>query len=316
MPDLRDRVQSNYGKLTRVQKGLIQAILTNYEDYIFLSVDEAAKRLDVHKSTLVRLAQSLGYDGYTGLRKVLQNLYRQEITPGEKLGRTLSEVQSDSLFQQVIETEIMYLKESLKTIRNEDIHKAAELLSDARRVFICGRGPQRPLAQQLEFRLRRFRFDVRSITDEGRAILEELQLLTKEDVLLLFSFLDVPQEHRNAIALARDVGCPAILITDSVAKEMLDHVAVTLAARRGPATLYHTNMVPLAIMTAIILAIAKRKTEDILPALDHLQELRHRFGYEYTVTHRQGGETQPIAFLSYPTSSKRPPGVSDSIAHT
>lgn len=316
MPDLRDRVQSNYGKLTRVQKGLIQAILTNYEDYIFLSVDEAAKRLDVHKSTLVRLAQSLGYDGYTGLRKVLQNLYRQEITPGEKLGRTLSEVQSDSLFQQVIETEIMYLKESLKTIRNEDIHKAAELLSDARRVFICGRGPQRPLAQQLEFRLRRFRFDVRSITDEGRAILEELQLLTKEDVLLLFSFLDVPQEHRNAIALARDVGCPAILITDSVAKEMLDHVAVTLAARRGPATLYHTNMVPLAIMTAIILAIAKRKTADILPALDHLQELRHRFGYEYTVTHRQGGETQPIAFLSYPTSSKRPPGVSDSIAHT
>lgn len=291
MPDLRDRVQSNYGKLTRVQKGLIQAILTNYEDYIFLSVDEAAKRLDVHKSTLVRLAQSLGYDGYTGLRKVLQNLYRQEITPGEKLGRTLSEVQSDSLFQQVIETEIMYLKESLKTIRNEDIHKAAELLSDARRVFICGRGPQRPLAQQLEFRLRRFRFDVRSITDEGRAILEELQLLTKEDVLLLFSFLDVPQEHRNAIALARDVGCPAILITDSVAKEMLDHVAVTLAARRGPATLYHTNMVPLAIMTAIILAIAKRKTADILPALDHLQELRHRFGYEYTVTHRQGGET-------------------------
>jgi len=49
----------------------------------------------------VRLAQGLGYDEYTGLRGVLQGLYRQEITPGEKLGRTLSEVQNDSLFQQI-----------------------------------------------------------------------------------------------------------------------------------------------------------------------------------------------------------------------
>lgn len=284
--NLRDRVQEHFAVLTRVQKDLIQSILTDYEEYIFLSVDEAAKQLGVHKSTLVRLAQSLEYDGYTDLRGDLQELYRQEITPGEKLGKTLAEVQTENLYQQVVETETLYLKDSLKTIHNKDIHKAARLLNGARKVFICGRGPQGPLAELFAFRLRRFHLDVVAIAEEGRAILERLQLLTKDDVLVLFSFLAVPQEHRNAIVLARDVKCPAILITDSVAKEMLDHVTVTLAARRGPATIYHTNMVPLAIMTAIILDVAKQRGPEAIAALERLQELRRRFGYEHSVIHQ------------------------------
>lgn len=284
MGDLRGSVASQFAQLTRVQKNLIQTILSDYEEYIFLSVDEAAKVLHVHKSTLVRLAQSLGYAGYTDLRSDLQDLYRQEITPGEKLGKTLSEVQSENLYQQVVETETLFLKESLKTIQVEDIHAAAKLLIGARRSFICGRGPQGPLALLFEFRLRRFGLDVQAITEEGRAILEQLQLLTKDDVLVVFSFIAVPQEHRHAISLAREIGCPVILITDSVAKEMVDHVTVTLAARRGPATIYHTNMVPLAIVTAIILSIAKLKSDEVIPALNRLQDLRRRFGYEYTLT--------------------------------
>ena len=287
MSDLRANVEAGFAQLTRVQKNLIQTILADYEEYIFLSVDEAAKTLSVHKSTLVRLAQSLGYGGYTDLRSDLQDLYRQEITPGEKLGKTLSEVQSDNLYQQVVETETMFLKESLKTIQVEDIHAAAELVIGARRTFICGRGPQGPLAKLFEFRLRRFGFDVQAITDEGRAILEQLQLLTEDDVLIVFSFIAVPQEHRNAISLAREIDCPVILITDSVAKEMVDHVTITLAARRGPATIYHTNMVPLGILNAIVLNIAKLKSSDVIPMLNRLQDLRRRFGYEYALVHHE-----------------------------
>ncbi|MCK4570710.1 MurR/RpiR family transcriptional regulator [Candidatus Bipolaricaulota bacterium] len=287
MGNLRNNVETAFAQLTRVQKNLIQTILADYEEYIFLSVDEAAKALNVHKSTLVRLAQSLGYGGYTALRGELQDLYRQEITPGEKLGKTLSEVQPENLYQQVVETETMFLKESLKTIQVEDIHAAAHLLIGARRTFICGRGPQGPLAELFEFRLRRFGFDVQAITDEGRAILEQLQLVTEEDALIVFSFIAVPQEHRHAISLAREIGCPVILITDSVAKEMVDHVAITLAARRGPATIYHTNMVPLAIITAIILDIAKLKASEVIPALNRLQDLRRQFGYEYALTHHE-----------------------------
>ncbi len=285
MPTIRERVQSKFPDLPPVQKGLIQRILSEYEDFIFLSVDDAARRLEVHKSTLVRLAQSLGYEGYAHMREQLQDLYRQEITPGKKLGRSLADVHEDDLYQQVIETEILYLRESLKTIRTEDIHKAARMLLTARRVFVCGKGPQRLLTDLFEFRLRRFQFDVMSIWEEGRAILEKLQLLTRHDVLVMISFNAFLKEHRDALCIAKEMGTPVVLITDSVAKDMLSQVDLTLAARRGPATIYHTNIVPMAIVSAIILDIARLHESASLASLERLHDLRRRYGYERSLFH-------------------------------
>ncbi len=98
MADLRTRVRKGFSSLTAAQKRLIQEILSHYEDYVFLSVDEAADKLGVHKSSLVRLAQALNYDGYPGLRADLQLIYRQEISPGSKLGHTLTELSDEHIF--------------------------------------------------------------------------------------------------------------------------------------------------------------------------------------------------------------------------
>lgn len=260
-------------------------MLSDYEEYVFLTVNEAATSLNVHKSTLVRLAQGLGYDGYADLRSQLQLLYRQEIAPDRKLGRTLADIQKDSLYQQVVDTEILYLKESLKTIQTEDIHTAAEMLINAKRIFIYGKKPQQQLADEFEFRLRRFQLNVWSISDEGRAIFEMLQLLKADDVLIVISFNAFLREHLAAISIAKEAACPIILLTDTVAKDMLDDVDLTLAARRGPATIYHTNIVPMAISAAIILDIARIKAPEILPSLEKLHEMRRRYGYDGSLYH-------------------------------
>ncbi len=282
MTEIRDRLQQRFSSLTKAQKWAARQILENYEHFVFASIEEAARELGVHKSTLVRLAQHLGYEGYSQLREDLQKLYRQEITPGRKLGKTLAEIHQKNVLQQVVETEIAYLREAVKTVRPSDLQQAASLILKARRVFICGRGPQIPLAEVLAFRLRRFYFDVHVIAEEGRAILEKLQLLTPQDVLILYSFLAVPKEHQMAITLAQEVGCPVILFTDTVAKDIVHGVDVILAARRGPATIYHTDIVPMAIQTALILQIAKLQAPVVLQRLERLQELRRRFGYDYS----------------------------------
>jgi len=285
MSTIRDRVQQKFADLPPVQKRIIQQILSDYEDYIFLTVNEAADWLDVHKSTLVRLAQGLGFDGYGDLRAELQLLYRQEITPGQKLGRTLADIDEKNLYQQVVDTEILYLRESLKTIQMSDVRKAAKLLLGAKRVFIYGKRPQKQLADELEFRLRRFHLDVRAVSDEGRVLLETLQLLQKDDAVMVISFNAFLREHVNAMSIANAAKCPIILLTDTVAKDMLSHADVALAARRGPATIYHTNIVPMAIVSAIILEIAHLQGPDVLASLEKLHRLRKEYGYDGSLFH-------------------------------
>jgi DNA-binding MurR/RpiR family transcriptional regulator len=285
MPSIRDRVKETFGELPPIQKRLIHEILEEYEEYIFLTVDEAARWLKAHKSTLVRLAQALGYDGYAEFRTDLQALYRQEVSPSKKLGRTLADIQPDDIYARVVGTEIQYLRESLKTVSSETIHKASQMLLEAKRIFICGKAPQNLLANLLEFRLRRFHLDVVAITEEGRAILEKLQLLEAEDVLLVISFNVFLKEHVDAIRVAKQVGCPVILLTDSVAKEMLEDVTLTIAARRGPATIYHTNIVPMAICSALVLDIARIGEDDVLASLERLHTLRRDLGYTGSLFH-------------------------------
>jgi len=277
---LRDDIQERFSSMTRGQKELIQRILDDYEKFVFLSINKAANELGVYKSALVRLAQSLGYHGYADFRSELQDLYRQEVSPGKKLGKTLSEVDDENLFLQVVETERLYLQEALKTVRQEDIRRAAKIISDGERIFVCSRSPQGVLAEELEFRLRRFHFDVVSVSEEGRPILEKVQLLRRGDVLVLYSFVGMPKEHRMAIELANEMECPIIMITDTVANDMAIRATVTLTARRGPATLYHTNIVPQAIQTALVLQIAKLRSPGVLEDLDRLQRLRDRFGFD------------------------------------
>lgn len=279
MLNIRKRVQERFADLPPVQKRLVQRMLSDYEDFVFLTVNEAAISLNVHKSTLVRLAQGLGYEGFAELRAQLQLLFRQEVTPGNKLGRTLADIQEDTLYEQVIETEIQYLRESLKTIRTKDIHRAAEMLLDAKRIFICGTGPQRALVNLLEFRLRRFRFDVVAVTQEGRGIFEILQLLDGDDALVVINFGTFQKDHLEAVSIAKEVGCPILLITETVAKELADCATLTLAARRGPATIYHSNIVPMAVASAIVLDAARMLSPQQLPSLERLHELRRRYGY-------------------------------------
>jgi len=279
MSSIREQVQERFASLPPVQRRLVQKILANYEEYVFITVNEAASLLKVHKSTLVRLAQGLGYEGYADFRCQLQLLFRQEITPGQKLGHSLADIQEDNLYEQVVETELQYLRESRKTIRTEDIHRAAQMLLNAKRIFICGTGPQHSLANLLEFRLRRFHLNVMAITEEGRGIFEKLQLLERDDALMVINYGTFQRDHLDAISIANEVGCPVLLLTETVAKELADGATLTLAARRGPAAIYHSNIVPMAIASAIILDIARMRAPEALSSIERLQELRRKYGY-------------------------------------
>lgn len=226
------------------------------------------------------MAQKLGHSGYPEFRTALQELYRQEVAPGKKLGRALAEVADGEIYARLVETEIAYLREPINSIRPEDIFRAAELISGAKRIFICGRGPQGPLRNSsVPAPPAPFGRNTRAgggTGDPGEAAATYFP----RDFGRLHLPLH-PQGSSERIGTGEGSGGPVILITDTVVREMVSDVAVIPAARRGPAGIYHTNIVPLAIQTALVLQVAKLRSPEVLEHLGRLQELRRRFGYEH-----------------------------------
>ena len=65
-------VEAFEGKLTDADRELINIILGEPSEAVYLSSAELASKAAVHASTVVRLARKLGFDGFPDMRRKLR----------------------------------------------------------------------------------------------------------------------------------------------------------------------------------------------------------------------------------------------------
>ena len=178
--------------------------------------------------------------------------------------------------------EVQYLTEAAHSLDPDDFNRAVELLLEGRRIFCFGSGPSGILADLAELRFRRLGILTIAMTESGRHLLEKLQLLEAGDVVLATGFHYVRPELVAVLEHARAIGSRSLLVTDTLGPALRGKVDVTLAARRGPVSTFHSLTVPMAILNALILAVAMAKPDESLAALNRLQQLRAASGLDDT----------------------------------
>jgi DNA-binding MurR/RpiR family transcriptional regulator len=279
---LKRRLEENLPNLSKSQRRIADFLLNSHDEAAFLSAADLAERIEVSEATVVRFAQAIGYNGFPELKRHLQELYRAQVTPASRLQRKLKELASNEghVLTKVIDMEMQYLAEAERSVSTADFDRAVEIILNGRRVFVRGGGPSAILADLMELRLRRFGIFALSMTESGRDLIEKLQLLRPNDVVVATGFHRVSNELAVVVEHARVVGCPTILITDTLGAVFHGKVDVVLAARRGPVSTFHSLTVPMAIMNALILAVAMARPDESLAALDQMQKMRAAYGFD------------------------------------
>jgi DNA-binding MurR/RpiR family transcriptional regulator len=278
----QQRLESYLPTLTKSQRRIASYLLASYDEAAFLSAAEVAERLDLSEATMARFAQAVGYEDYRELRRCLQELFRVTATPASRLQHKLSELASSQghVLTKVLAMEVQYLTEASQSIDLADFDRAVELLLSGQRLFVYASGPSGILAELAEWRFRRMGILTVAMTESGRHLLEKLQLLRGGDVVLVAGFHHVTTEITAVLDHAQATGCHAILLTDSLGPALRGKADVTLAARRGPVSTFHSLTVPTSVLNALILAVAMAKPDDSLNALGQLQQLRTVSGLE------------------------------------
>jgi DNA-binding MurR/RpiR family transcriptional regulator len=75
---------------------------------------------------------------------------------------------------------------------------------------------------------------------------------------------------------AEEKNCPVILLTDTLGSVIGQKAKVVLAAKRGPVSSFHSLIVPMNIINALLLDVANQNQEEVIPNLDKLDQLRER----------------------------------------
>ncbi len=278
----RHQLEVRMSDLSKSQQRIATYLLASYDEAAFLSAADLARRLEISEATVVRFAKAIGYDGFPALKRVLQDLYRGQVTPATRLQHKLTELAGSQghVLTKIIDMEVQYLTEAAHSVSLADFDRAVQIILQAPRVFIRGGGPSAILADLLELRLRRFGIFAIAITESGRDIVEKLQLLQPQDAVVITGFHHKSTEMDAMVEHAHTVGCHSILITDTLGAAFRDKVNVVLSARRGPVSTFHSLTVPMAIVNALILAVAMARPQESLGALERMERMRVAYHLE------------------------------------
>lgn len=275
--DSYNRILEKYDDLPKQQKKIADYIINRYDEVVFFSITKLATTLQVSEATVVRFAQNLGHKGFPELKEDLVKYYREYITPGERMKRSIEELPDDPLqYKSHVNREIQLLQDSITALDNDNFIKAVDHIVNANRIYIFGNGGNECLANHLTFRLSRFKLKAVQQSVSGKNLFEKLLQIESTDMIIAFHFYKPTVDFRRLMEVCAEKKIPVLLITDSLIPPMIRDADIILLAPRGSAGTFHSQVVPMAINNALINGVASRMGEKAVNALQELTEMRRK----------------------------------------
>lgn len=268
-------VADHYDHFTNSEKRIADFISQNHDEVAFMSAAEVANKLSLSEPTMLRFAKALGFDSYPAMRNMLQAKVRNLVNHSARLKSSLDDFrEAGDIYERLVTSEIDFLTESLHTLDRKAFQEATELLRTHERIFVFGLGPSISLVDQLDIRLTRSLKHVIPLRTSGRELIEPLLLMTGNDLVIAIAFHSVNPYLELVLDRAKENKAPVILITDTLGDLIGSKATVTLAARRGPVSAFHSLTIPMTIINTLLLALTSVDQERIMNNLDKLDQLR------------------------------------------
>jgi len=215
---LIERVDRHADVLTPQERRLAAHLVEHLERWGYLSSSELADELDVHRSTIVRFAQHLGFAGYPELQQEAREAYVRTVSASRDL--VLTDVGAvgeagTSMVHAVYERELQNLRRSYTHLDLDALDATARGVAQARRVLVFGRRFSFPIALHLSLVLRTMRERVDASPAPGGSPVDQLFDLGAEDYAVVVSLRRHSPEVQRTLRLLADAKVPRTVLTDA-----------------------------------------------------------------------------------------------------
>jgi DNA-binding MurR/RpiR family transcriptional regulator len=249
---LKQKVLSAFPHLSKNQRKVATALLAQPNDLPFLTTDQLARQLGVSKATIVRLAQSLGYRGFTELQREISGALQSDLSDVPEIIETLEDHASEDTLNRVAEADIRNTRETVRHADRRVFVEVVRMFVRARRVYVVGMGVSSLLAELLAHELHQVAVDVRTAGSVRMPFIEFLALAGPRDVVVGFSFPPYSRQTIQALAFARKRGAAVIAVTDLMTSPATFEAAKVIVVQTK--NMLYTNSV--AAVTTVINALA------------------------------------------------------------
>jgi len=271
-----DTIRKSYPQLSSTQKQIADIILEQAETICFMRLEDFGKMIGVTNVTIIRFVKKLGYESFGAFKKELQNYVQTRVIPIRIVKSEISNFRNeptDSFIRSAIQNEFDIMQATYDAISPELLFESAELIRNARKVFIVGTGLNEPVTKMLLTRLRFLCLDVQILHDDNTALIPyQLINVGKEDVFIIFSFPNYKSFAINVAKCVQDMGCHTICITDRSTAPVAYYAEKLLLCQTSSLVYYNSMTAPVSLVTLLsgILAIQMQKDAETQKRLDHI----------------------------------------------
>lgn len=280
--DLREKLISDYAKLSPQMQKAARYILDHPRDVALRSMRALARAANVPPSTVTRLMAAIGVETWQDFRDHYQNRLLDQPASYTQRARETQSTANDAnrdehLLESIGRTEIDNISAAFSPDLVSRIIEACKAIENARQVFIVGRGAAYPAAFQLAYAYRLFCDNGVLVDGQSGTFGDELRGIGRRDVLIAVGAKPYIRDTVRAVEFARSQHCPVIAVTDSDVSPIAMEAHSKLVVRDTSQSFFQSFTAALSVMQALVALLVARGGPKALQRIAAAEEQLARF---------------------------------------
>lgn len=200
-------------KVTKSDKILIEYIKNNIEDVFYKPISQIAKESNIGEATITRFSKKMGFSSLQDFKVTLA----QEISSLSKSRNIInSNIENNEpvidTAKKLLATNISTLESTVDIINGSEIHKSAQLIINAKRIYFIGIGYSGIIAQDSNYKFMRIGLNCLSF-DSSHTMIMMASIMQKGDLVIAISHSGETEEIIKTVEMAKQNEVDIISIT-------------------------------------------------------------------------------------------------------
>lgn len=270
---LEERITASLDELSRKQNRLARFMLDNKYFVSFASAGQVGDKAGASAATVVRFAQSLGYEGFSELQSAVREELPSYLTAVERMGEQLATPPTtDDIPHQVFHTDVTNIERTASSLSTTQLDAALDAIVQADRILIVGSGLSAAPALFLTHSLKVIGFDARPALDGGLSLAVDTGQLDAGTLLIAIDLWRYVRSTVEAVRAAQEQGASVITITDSIVSPLaqLADYAFEVTTDGVAHSLSPTSVI--SLLNVFIATLSHRVPEQAVEALRRVDD--------------------------------------------
>lgn len=274
MNNLLEHISENFSSLSKGHKKIASYVTENTDKAAFMTAGKLASAVGTSEATVIRFVSKLGFSGYAEFQKKMQEVLRGKLNNLQRMEVAFERIGNSDLLRNVMHSDVENIKQTLEHINKEEFDKVADVIANAKNIYILGVRSSSALASFLGYYLALFFDNVHLVNANAASeIFEQIMRIGPDDAIIVISYPRYSSRSVKAAEFAKDKGSNVIAFTDSMSSPIVKYATHSLIAKSEMAYFVDSFVAPFSLANALIVSLGLKKRNEVYKSFEYLENI-------------------------------------------